>query len=530
MRLITSFLAAACSAVLLSIGIPNEWYHFGSAFFGILALIPLYVGLYYTRSCKEAGIMCGIMIALTHLISSYWLVHFQDFAIFTLGASTVAYFFLGIPFGIWLYYAMHRLPANLRPFAFAVIWTLWEWFKSNGFVAYPWGTLTMTSQSLRTFIQIADITGVWGIGATIAAVSALLAELVLAVMGLTDGLSNPHGCPLKGALIFTAGLLLLSNVYGLYRLHETRVPENTLQLAIIQQNTDPWVTDAFDTNLSDIQNLTEQTIAQSETPPDLIVWSETTLIYPYNVSQSFYARVPFKESFTEFLERMNTPLLTGSPLVKNSELQESENAVYLIEPDGTINDTYSKMQLVCFAEYIPFIEHPIVKKFFNKLVGFSSGWQPGTEYKAFTLTTKEGKRIRFAAPICFEDAFPPLCARLHNQKSDILINLTNDSWSKTPSAEYQHFAIAFFRAIELRTPLVRATNSGYSAVVDPTGKIIADLPLFTATGTVVEVPLYAHRTTFYAQWQDWLPFLFLVIALAGMFSYWKNMKKQSFAA
>ena len=191
--------------------------------------------------------------------------------------------------------------------------------------------------------------------------------------------------------------------------------------------------------------------------------------------------------------------------------------------------SYAKMQLVPFAEFLPFIDHPIVQKFFDKLVGFSSGYNQGSHYKIFSIKNSKGENINFACPICYEDAFPSLCASLHEKGSDLLINLTNDSWSKTDSAEYQHFAIAFFRAIELRTPLVRATNSGYSAVVDPTGKIIADLPLFTATGTVVEIPLYAHRTTFYAQWQDWLPFLFLIIALASMFSYWKSMKKQSFA-
>ena len=136
-----------------------------------------------------------------------------------------------------------------------------------------------------------------------------------------------------------------------------------------------------------------------------------------------------------------------------------------------------------------------------------------------TFTAQNGNDVRFAAPICFEDAFPTLCADLHNQKSNILINLTNDSWSKTASAEYQHFAVAYFRAIELRTPLVRSTNGGYTCVVDPVGNITASLPLFTTDALSVSVPIYPYQPTFYAQWKDWLPALFLAIALITATAY-----------
>ena len=162
MSVISSFLAVLCSAVLLSLGISNEYLHFGSALFGIIALIPLYTAFCISPTRRRTAWMFGAMIALVHLCSSFWLAYFENFAIFTLGASTVAYFFLGFLFGYWFYYAM-KLPLRLRPFAFACLWTLWEWFKGSGFVAYPWGSLSMTALSLRPLIQIADITGVWGI-------------------------------------------------------------------------------------------------------------------------------------------------------------------------------------------------------------------------------------------------------------------------------------------------------------------------------------------------------------------------------
>ena len=520
MSVISSFLAVLCSAVLLSLGIPNEYLHFGSAVFGIIALIPLYTEFCSNPTRRRTAWMFGALIALVHLFSSFWLAYFENFAIFTLGASTVAYFCLGFLFGHWFYYGM-KLPLSLRPFAFAGLWTLWEWFKGSGFVAYPWGSLSMTTLSLRPLIQIADITGVWGITFLVALISAVLTEIIRAVAGLTAGFSKPQGRPLLSPLLFTAGLLLLINGYGLFRMYEKRSSQQNLTLVLVQQNTDPWVSglDLFFDNLYNTQQLTEQAITKSPVKPDLIVWNESSLAYGYDQFHDYYRQRPLQESFTDFLQRMDIPILTGSPLLQDAERGKYSNSVYLIAADGTVLDTYSKIQLICFAEYIPFIDHPFVQRFFDSLVGFSSGWAPGTEYKAMTFTAQNGNDIRFAAPICFEDAFPTLCADLHNQKSNILINLTNDSWSKTASAEYQHFAVAYFRAIELRTPLVRSTNGGYTCVVDPVGTVTASLPLFTADSLSVSVPIYPYRRTFYAQWKDWLPALFLAIALISATAY-----------
>ena len=132
MSIISSFLAAVCTAVMLSFGIPNEYLHFGSGYFGFAALIPIYIAFCFSPSRRRSGLMYGAVIALIHLISSFWLAYFENFAIFTLGASTIAYFCLGSLFGVWFYYAM-QFPIRVRPFAFAVLWTLWEWLKGSGY-------------------------------------------------------------------------------------------------------------------------------------------------------------------------------------------------------------------------------------------------------------------------------------------------------------------------------------------------------------------------------------------------------------
>ena len=113
--------------------------------------------------------------------------------------------------------------------------------------------------------------------------------------------------------------------------------------------------------------------------------------------------------------------------------------------------------------------------------------------------------MRISTPICFDDAFPDVCRPLAANGSEVFMNITDDSWSKTKSSEYQHFVISAFRAIELRTTLVRSTNSGYSAVIDARGNVLSDMPLFEEAALFCKVPVYKKQETVYLRFGNWLP-------------------------
>ncbi|TFG57700.1 MAG: apolipoprotein N-acyltransferase, partial [Spirochaetales bacterium] len=118
-------------------------------------------------------------------------------------------------------------------------------------------------------------------------------------------------------------------------------------------------------------------------------------------------------------------------------------------------------------------------------------------------------------PICFEDAFPYLCRNFVRQGAEMLINLTNDSWSKTDSAQIQHFVAARFRSIENRTVLVRSTNAGVTSVIDPHGRLIHSLPYFTEAFLAASIPVYSSgRSSFYTRFGDFLPYLCLGLCFA----------------
>ncbi len=537
MSVFSLFFCTVLSSVMLSLGIPNEFLLEGSALMGIFSLAPLYISLKEAPSFKTAGILCGTHIALVHLFSSFWLANFKDFAVFTLGASSIAYFILGIPVG-WVLFTVLRSKNPARPFAFAACWVCWEWLKSTGFLAYPWGILPMTSRQMDLFIQTADITGIWGISFMFSAVSAFAAEFLYQRKPETETFSSGSG---TGKKEMFPGLLLLFFLftagcgYGLYTIHTLPAPETSFTASVIQQNSDPWGNDGgVAKSLTDIQNLTRKAVAELKKTtgrkPDIVLWSESSLPYAYNINRNRYKRFPPGDDFSSFMKEINTPLFTGSPYIETGNGKEKAyNAVILVNPDGTIEDWYAKMQLVPFAEYIPFTEYKPVSMFFDALIGFSSGWEPGSKKTLFNIMVKDETgataAIPFTAPICFEDAFPRITAGLHKEGGKVLINLTNDSWSKTASAEYQHFTTAFFRAIELRTTLIRSTNGGFTSVISPSGEILYSLPIFEEAFLNAEIPVYPHFVTFYAAFGDWFVLMAAVCAVSAVISVFKTAGK-----
>ena len=176
MELILQVFYSIFSGVILAIAIPNELYLFGCPYFSLFAFIPYYLVFNRIKNYREA-FLCGFLQAITtHLISSYWLAYFKDFAALTLGASAFGTGMIGAVFGLLLYlpYAdfdvQNKLNENclfrnftktpvFRIFYFAAMYVVYEWVKSSGFLGYPWGTVSSTMFRWAVLKQISAITG-----------------------------------------------------------------------------------------------------------------------------------------------------------------------------------------------------------------------------------------------------------------------------------------------------------------------------------------------------------------------------------
>lgn len=499
---------ALSAAVLMSLALPNEVFSFGFVPLGFVALVPLYVLLVDTADYRTSALLTGIFGAVQHAFSSYWLWFFKDFRVWTLGSTTIAYGVIYAVLGLYLALLIRRT-GRARPLAFALLWTAFEYLKSTGFLGYPWGLLPYSLTTCLPLLQIADITGVYGISFVLALANAAIAEVVLTArkqVGQRRELQPSLGY-VGIALALTAGLAL----YGVFRMGRP-IPEiGRFKALLVQQNADPWEVGEEKT-LSENIKLAKSALVEAGEVPDIILFSETTLQRPYEDFRTFYTKKPRNDPLIPFIKETGTWLFTGAPIILDWDSLAGTNSVILIAPDARQVASYAKVHPVPFAEAIPFWDYAPFRLFIQKVVGLESGWVMGTKFTIFELPTERGT-YRFGAPICFEDAFAGVCREYFKGGADLLLNLTNDSWSKTRSSEIQHWAAARFRAIEYRRTLVRSTNGGLSCVVGPYGEVRAELPLFEACSRIVEVPVCRDsKPTAYYLYGDWFALLSLLLS------------------
>ena len=574
---------ALFSGIIEGAAIPNELILHGSPLLALISTVPLYISLYKAKTYKESFLIFFIQTLTVHLISSFWLANFRDFAVFTLGASAAGTAAEGGIVGI----IFHALPSLRTPgkaleeesgrTAFApatrILWfascmLAYEWFKSVGFLAYPWGTLFLAAAGWKIFAQTASITGVWGITFIYALAGAVIGEgLYLLSHREIPGAS---ALSYRAAARFTAAIWGLAAIYGLYQYFVPRQEEKTIHTVAVQQNMDPWE-GGEEQSVAISMRLTEEAVRKArdkEQDVDLVLWSEGVLERSFPDARFHYMHSPEGESLSDFIKRMEVPFVIGGQTRVNRAKRHYCNSAIFFDKEGTYSGFYSKTHLVPFAEDIPFDDNPLIQMLMERMVGFTSGWTPGWQYTLFRIPTgnrmyldcpveyksptspvvsldergRSNRRstepfleggqenpdnfVTFSVPICFEDAFADVCTPLFKLGTEVFMNITNDAWSHTASAEYQHYAIASYLAIEYRTTLVRAANSGYTVVLDPAGRVLADLPLFTEAALSFPVPVYAHKETVYSLLGDWLPYtVFVLMALYGIVLIWRARRE-----
>ncbi len=560
------------SGFLLSAAIPNEIYLLGCPIYTLMAFIPLYLIYNNIRSFKTAFLAFFLQTITTHLLSSFWLAYFKDFAIFTLGASALGTACIGGAFGLFFYLPYYtstcqnklneysafqtiRLSPVFRVLYFSVIYTLYEWAKSSGFLGYPWGTVSSAMFKWPVIMQTASFTGTYGITFMVIMFNAIISEVILLYYGNIQLQKKKYRDTLQIAKLF-AVLFLLMLVHGVYQYDKTRDPVKELTAITVQQNSDPWKSDSDTESILTSQRLTLEKINDLEKEnkkADLVVWSEGCLsTHAFPGGEQYYYWNPDERPLAKFVDELQVPFIFGGSYVRTRQegdikYRDFFNASIFYDKSGLFRGYYGKNHLVPFAESIPFSEFPAIKAIMESIVGISAGWTPGDQYTYLNVPCRITKNyvlpavknidlnrtyfqdeedakipytVKIATPICFDDAFTDIMRPLFLNGTELFVNITDDSWSLKKSSEYQHFAIAVYRAIEYRTTLVRSANAGYSVVVDPAGKVIADLPLFEEAALATDIPIYKREMTTYARFGNWLPYLCLIIFLgSAIWSY-----------
>jgi len=531
-------LALTALAVLLFAGsFPNLLIAHGFPFFAWIAYAPIFLLLY--RVSLGASVFWGALYGYTaYTLFNYWLTAFHPLAGLIVSGIYLAYnaalFFL-------LKLAVLWFPRR----GYLVQWVIWlayEYLRTKGFLGYSYGITGYSQWRMIPLIQIANLFGVWGVSALVVFPSAWLAA-VLKTKNLTTEYTEFHGgrkgfrirnSVLLRGLLFWAVALAAALGYGLASPADySSAPQ--AHIALIQHNTDPWKggLEEYRANYAALKRLSDEALA-AQPRPDMVVWSETAFvprIYWHETYRDDQGSWLLVKELLDYLAAQDVPFVIGNDdarkdPAKNPRASESYrvdyNAVMLFQ-QGKAAGLYRKLHLVPFTEHFPYEKQlPLLHR---ALVNADTHfWEKGTEATVFA-----GPGFTFSTPICFEDTFGYLSRRFVQGGAEMIVNLSNDAWSKSLPAQNQHLSMAVFRAVENGRSMVRATASGQTCGITPNGKVIAMAPPFTPAWLTVAVPIVKNDTV-YTRRGDYLAVLFTAAAVAlllfgGIFSIITSRRK-----
>lgn len=393
--------------------------------------------------------------------------------------------YLGLYVGLyaWGFTRLEQRWATGAWIAAPCLWVALEYARTHAFSGLPWGLLGYSQFQRLPLIQIANITGVYGVSFLIVLVNVSL--FLLFRWTLTE---NPR--PLSRPwipLASTVAAILGAWLYGLGQLYLP--PSDSLTVGIVQANIDQahkWDTAYRVETLKRYRRLTDTVSPES----DLILWPEAATPFMFEQEPDYRSLV------TGMTQDAGVPLLFGSPALRRERdgTPYLLNSAYLLDRSGTITGRYDKQHLVPFGEYIP-LERILF--FLDKLVvgigDFHPG--PGSTLLAFARGPDQ-RQTRFGVAICFEVIFPDLVRRLAREGANFLVTITNDAWFGDTVAPHQHFGMVVFRAVENHMAFARAANTGVSGLIDPTGRILTATPIFTEQTVIGSIPLSAPSTLY----------------------------------
>ena len=316
------------------------------------------------------------------------------------------------------------------------------------------------------------------------------------------------------------GAVLLASVlaFGYIRLGavaDARAEAPQLRVGLVQSNIalEPQHRRSPDAQLADMQRVSEEL---TRAGAELLVWPESS--YPYAIGRADRGDAPVG-SPARVRRDFAAPLVFGAITVDDREDTQPHNSALYLDGGGQFAGRYDKIHLLMFGEYIPGVEtFPFIR---DLLPAAASHLARGEALTTFPLR-HQGADYRLAPIICYEDILTGIGRDVGQLHPHLLVNITNDTWFGDTSEPWQHLALSVFRAVELRTDLVRSVNTGVSAHVDAGGRLLAKSyvidPARTpmpATGLLVEVALLEGGHTFYARFGDVFGYLCVAVTLAG---------------
>ena len=352
-----------------------------------------------------------------------------------------------------------------------VAWVALEIARGRLLTGFPWGLLGYTQYRNIPLLQAAAWGGIYAVSFLVLAANAGLALLLLRPI-------TPRQRIVGAALILLVVLVYAGGAVAL-RGPERRPPGEAIPVAAIQANVAQdrkWTPGGEPQILSDLVRLTRQASGAR-----IVVWPESSSPFSFRRPApgggsgiTIETDAAYVSVVTDLARALDATLIVGSvDYAASGGALRAYNSAFAVGPDGSLLASYDKIHLVPFGEYVPL--HRLLFFVDRMARGAIADFAPGTRFAP--LPTDAGRAATF---ICYEAIFPELVRRIANEDAAFLVNITNDAWFGKSSAPGQHLAMAAVRAVENRRFMVRAANTGISAIIDPYGRILARTPLMEA--------------------------------------------------
>ena len=483
-------LAAVSGLILgLSMPLPGWW---PLAWVG---LVPLFVAIRDVRPGRAA--LLGLVTGMVYCgFFARWLFIFGTlpwFAVITFQALYIALFAA-------LYARVSRLRPQWLPFVLVpAAWVSVQFVKSLGVSACTWGSLAHTQANFLPAIQIAAVTGSWGI------------DFVVCLVNFAIGVAVTDRARSRTALVVAGAVMIAALGFGTLSLATSPPAKDGHRVAILQGNM---------YNHGNLPNYPRRvyerylalTLEAAEHKPDIILWPETAI--PTTIQSPGWA-----DEIAGLANRAGSWVLMGGyDLSADPGLRGYYNALLAFSDEGQQKDAYHKAHLVPFGEFVPFRDYLTFLKRYHVRV---DDVLPAETHDL--IDTPIGK---LGTSICFESTFSQIAGVETRNGAEVLVVASNDAWFEGSSATYQHFAAARLRAVENRRFLLRAASTGISAVIDPYGRVRHKLGV-SREGMIMDTVVPSRTLTLYSRFADWLAYLCLPLTAICLFISPRKPEKHS---
>ncbi len=484
----TELLLLLSGALLFALSFPSFAYRWGFGILGYFCLIPTFL-LIRRVGFVKSGIYGFLYGYIAYSLFNFWLFKFNPVSFVVVPMIYAVYFLFWFPIFKWADRTFPRYGYLVQ----LLFWLAYEIFRVQGFLGYSYGILGYSQYRFTGLIGIADLTGVLGVSLLVVFPSLWLARYLSLRAEEGSGwdlLKKSRFLTVPAALY----ILLFLGSLGYSAVSRVDYSESPVwKTSLIQHDINAWRSGikVYKEALDKLMEISQRASAED---PDAVIWSETSFVPSirwHDRRREERDKYELVQELKQFLARQDAPYIIGNnDIVEIAGERESYNAVLVFHKDE-ITDVYHKIHLVPFGEHFPY--EKIFPRFYKYILKNGvTFYIHGDEYTVFDMGKAKASPL-----ICFEDTFGYLSRNFVRKGAQVLVNVTNDSWSPAQACSIQHVGMAVFRTVENRRSMVRSTNGGFTCMIDPNGKITDWLEPFTADHLTVDVPVYDETDTFY---------------------------------